>query len=181
VSQNEDSGQPAQPPAYLPYPPVYIFCPQWQRSSCSGCLVAARYRRKRGVGFRHPCRRSTLQAPTHNPYTKTSCWLRCGQGRLGCGSPQFTAPHARSLLCISSTHPSIHPSHWTAARMSVHCFLLQCIQLEAHAIKGIGKDHAKWSPVATAWYRLLPQVVLLRVRWRGCSRVCPRSVPVTSR
>lgn len=29
-------------------------------------------------------------------------------------------------------------------------------------MKGIGKTHAKWSPVATTWYRLLPEVVLLR-------------------
>lgn len=36
----------------------------------------------------------------------------------------------------------------------------QCIDLEAHATKGIGAEHAKWSPVATAWYRLLPEVVL---------------------
>lgn len=32
----------------------------------------------------------------------------------------------------------------------------QRICLEAHAIKGIGKDHTKFSPVATASYRLLP-------------------------
>ena len=32
----------------------------------------------------------------------------------------------------------------------------QRIALEAHAYKGIGKDHAKFSPVATAAYRLLP-------------------------
>lgn len=38
------------------------------------------------------------------------------------------------------------------------CILLQAIELEAHAVKGIGKDHAKWSPVATAWYRMLPEV-----------------------
>lgn len=37
----------------------------------------------------------------------------------------------------------------------------QEIELEAHAVKGIGKTHAKWSPVATAWYRMLPEVVLL--------------------
>ncbi|KAL5735619.1 hypothetical protein ACOSP7_030080 [Xanthoceras sorbifolium] len=37
----------------------------------------------------------------------------------------------------------------------------QEIELEAHAVKGMGKTHAKWSPVATAWYRLLPEVVLL--------------------
>jgi hypothetical protein len=36
----------------------------------------------------------------------------------------------------------------------------QVIELEAHAVKGIGKDHAKFSPVATAAYRLLPIVRL---------------------
>ncbi|XP_065862719.1 uncharacterized protein [Euphorbia lathyris] len=35
------------------------------------------------------------------------------------------------------------------------------IELEAHAVKGMGKTHAKWSPVATAWYRMLPEVLLL--------------------
>ncbi|KAF9608965.1 hypothetical protein IFM89_012142 [Coptis chinensis] len=37
----------------------------------------------------------------------------------------------------------------------------QEIELEAHAVKGMGKTHAKWSPVATAWYRMLPEVELL--------------------
>ncbi|XP_042005602.1 DNA-directed RNA polymerases I and III subunit rpac1-like [Salvia splendens] len=37
----------------------------------------------------------------------------------------------------------------------------QEIELEAHAVKGMGKTHAKWSPVATAWYRMLPEIVLL--------------------
>ncbi|CAI5473944.1 unnamed protein product [Closterium sp. Yama58-4] len=35
----------------------------------------------------------------------------------------------------------------------------QAIELEAHAVKGIGRTHAKWSPVATASYRMLPEVV----------------------
>lgn len=39
----------------------------------------------------------------------------------------------------------------------------QAIQLEAHCVKGTAKDHAKFSPVATAWYKLLPEVVLLKV------------------
>ncbi|GJY40728.1 DNA-directed RNA polymerases I and III subunit RPAC1 [Tanacetum coccineum] len=34
----------------------------------------------------------------------------------------------------------------------------QEIKLEAYAVKGMGKTHAKWSPVATAWYRMLPEV-----------------------
>lgn len=38
----------------------------------------------------------------------------------------------------------------------------QCIRLEAHATRGTGKEHAKWSPVATAWYRLQPVVHMLQ-------------------
>jgi DNA-directed RNA polymerase I and III subunit RPAC1 len=34
----------------------------------------------------------------------------------------------------------------------------QHIKLEAWCVKGTGKTHAKWSPVATASYRLLPEV-----------------------
>ncbi|KAI0333208.1 insert subdomain of RNA polymerase alpha subunit [Cubamyces sp. BRFM 1775] len=36
----------------------------------------------------------------------------------------------------------------------------QVINMELHAIKGVGKEHAKWSPVATATYRLHPLVLL---------------------
>lgn len=36
----------------------------------------------------------------------------------------------------------------------------QEIELVCFAIKGVGKDHAKWSPVSTAWYRLNPVVTL---------------------
>lgn len=38
----------------------------------------------------------------------------------------------------------------------------QKIDLELHCIKGIGQDHAKFSPVATASYRLLPDIQILR-------------------
>ena len=38
----------------------------------------------------------------------------------------------------------------------------QRIAVEMHAVKGVGKDHAKFSPVATASYRLLPAVKLLQ-------------------
>eukprot|EP00887_Chlorella_sp_A99_P005135 scaffold25.g5135.t1 len=38
----------------------------------------------------------------------------------------------------------------------------QAIELEAHCVKGVGEEHAKWSPVATAWYRLKPEVALLQ-------------------
>jgi len=38
----------------------------------------------------------------------------------------------------------------------------QCIQLEAHAFRGKGSDHAKYSPVCTASYRLMPNVQILK-------------------
>ena len=38
----------------------------------------------------------------------------------------------------------------------------QVIELEAHARKGVGKDHAKFSPVATASYRLMPHIEILK-------------------
>lgn len=49
----------------------------------------------------------------------------------------------------------------SAPQLGMICF--QVIELEAHCCKGIGREHAKWSPVATAWYRLHPEVILLRV------------------
>ncbi|KAL4641143.1 DNA-directed RNA polymerases I and III subunit RPAC1-like [Arapaima gigas] len=38
----------------------------------------------------------------------------------------------------------------------------QELDIVMHCVKGIGKDHAKFSPVATASYRLLPDITLLR-------------------
>jgi len=38
----------------------------------------------------------------------------------------------------------------------------QVIELEAHGRKGYGRDHAKYSPVATASYRLMPRVELVK-------------------
>lgn len=38
----------------------------------------------------------------------------------------------------------------------------QEIEIEIVCLKGIGKTHAKWSPVSTAYYRLLPEINLLK-------------------
>mmetsp|Transcript_684 Transcript_684/g.1907 ORF Transcript_684/g.1907 Transcript_684/m.1907 type:complete len:377 (+) Transcript_684:450-1580(+) len=38
----------------------------------------------------------------------------------------------------------------------------QEVDIELHCVKGIGKEHAKWSPVCTASYRLHPEIVLLK-------------------
>nr|XP_015830344.2 DNA-directed RNA polymerases I and III subunit RPAC1 isoform X1 [Nothobranchius furzeri] len=39
----------------------------------------------------------------------------------------------------------------------------QELDIVMHCVKGIGRDHAKFSPVATASYRLLPEITLLEV------------------
>ena len=36
----------------------------------------------------------------------------------------------------------------------------QAVECECHAVVGVGGDHAKFSPVATAWYRLHPELAL---------------------
>ncbi|KAF8161646.1 DNA-directed RNA polymerase [Crassisporium funariophilum] len=38
----------------------------------------------------------------------------------------------------------------------------QEVDMEVHAVKGVGKDHAKFSPVATASYRLLPHIKITK-------------------
>lgn len=38
----------------------------------------------------------------------------------------------------------------------------QAISMECHAFRGIGQDHAKYSPVSTASYRLMPQVEIIQ-------------------
>jgi len=38
----------------------------------------------------------------------------------------------------------------------------QEVNMELHAVKGVGKDHAKFSPVATASYRLLPHIKITK-------------------
>jgi DNA-directed RNA polymerases I and III subunit RPAC1 len=56
----------------------------------------------------------------------------------------------------------------------------QQIEFEAHAWKGIGKDHAKFSPVATASYRLLPHVSMAEPvvgdEARELKAMCPMNV-----
>lgn len=56
----------------------------------------------------------------------------------------------------------------------------QAIELEAHAIKGVGSDHAKFSPVATASYRLLPTIditkPILGVDAKKFARCFPKGV-----
>ena len=49
---------------------------------------------------------------------------------------------------------------WMFWLRTLWCIYFQEIDVRCHAVKGIGKDHAKFSPVATASYRLLPEIRL---------------------
>lgn len=62
------------------------------------------------------------------------------------------------LFCMSKLYISLQCI--LLIHIVIRAFIFQEIELEAHAIKGVGKTHAKWSPVATAWYRMLPEVSL---------------------
>ena len=67
--------------------------------------------------------------------------------------------HGRQLECYNtpSTIPRPVPGNILLAKLRPG----QIIDLECHCFKGLGKDHAKFSPVATATYRLLPTITIL--------------------
>ena len=46
------------------------------------------------------------------------------------------------------------------------------MEIVMYAVKGLGRDHAKFSPVATAFYRLLPAITIKRpIRGEAASRL----------
>ncbi|XP_056410592.1 DNA-directed RNA polymerases I and III subunit RPAC1 [Hyla sarda] len=79
----------------------------------------------------------------HKVYTSHMKWLP--QGNQADLFPESEAPR--------SVHPDILIAQLRPG---------QEIHVVMHCVKGIGKDHAKFSPVATASYRLLPEITLLR-------------------
>lgn len=105
-----------------------------------------------------------------------------GNGRITVKSDQLKWLPNGSGLLMASPNPSSKPKSYTSFTCSQdslpelsrkpigmkHQDIIvaklgpgQAIELEAHAVKGTGKIHAKWSPVSTAWYRMLPEVELL--------------------
>ena len=76
---------------------------------------------------------------------------------------------ARAAAEAKESRPDAGPGAGDASSVStVHDDILlakmvagQEIELEAHCVKGLGKDHAKFSPVGTAWYRMVPKVEFL--------------------
>ncbi|GJN02261.1 hypothetical protein PR202_ga19593 [Eleusine coracana subsp. coracana] len=98
--------------------------------------------------------------------------VSCGKGspritegsQLSAASPAQAGDQQKTFTSFSQSQKEISKKplgvkfdNITIARLGPG----QSIELEAHAVKGVGKVHAKWSPVATAWYRMLPEVVLL--------------------
>ena len=68
------------------------------------------------------------------------------------------------LVYVYSIYSSCMAKDGVNMTKTLYCkirLLGQSIELEAHCHKGIGKDHTKYSPVATASYRLLPGVFLI--------------------
>ena len=53
----------------------------------------------------------------------------------------------------------------------------QKIHLEVHAVRGIGKTHAKFSPVCTAHYRMMPEVVLIKPVYDEKAELLMRLMP----
>ncbi|CAH2047775.1 unnamed protein product [Thlaspi arvense] len=88
-----------------------------------------------------------------------------------------------SFSCSQDSLPEFASNPITPSHLDILIAKLspgQEIELEAHAVKGIGKTHAKWSPVGTAWYRMLPEVVLRgEVEDENAERLvkaCPQNV-----
>jgi|EP00945_MAST-04E_sp_MAST-4E-sp1_P005794 DNA-directed RNA polymerases I and III subunit RPAC1 len=53
----------------------------------------------------------------------------------------------------------------------------QKIHLEVHAVRGVGKTHAKFSPVCTAHYRMMPEVVLIKPVYDEKAELLMRLMP----
>eukprot|EP00730_Choanoeca_flexa_P018272 TRINITY_DN8878_c0_g1_i1.p1 TRINITY_DN8878_c0_g1~~TRINITY_DN8878_c0_g1_i1.p1 ORF type:complete len:352 (+),score=91.64 TRINITY_DN8878_c0_g1_i1:508-1563(+) len=71
--------------------------------------------------------------------------------------------YSRDLKFIPNGHqvetlPDVRPVHDDIVIMKLRPG--QSVDMQLHCEKGIGKLHAKWSPVATASYRLMPDIVL---------------------
>ncbi|XP_026273622.1 DNA-directed RNA polymerases I and III subunit RPAC1 [Frankliniella occidentalis] len=78
----------------------------------------------------------------HNVYSKHLKWMPIG-GQADIFKPDQVGPVFEDILINK-----MRPGHEMDLRLL--------------AVKGLGKDHAKFSPVATASYRLLPEITLTK-------------------
>uniref|UniRef100_A0A672NLG2 RNA polymerase I and III subunit C n=1 Tax=Sinocyclocheilus grahami TaxID=75366 RepID=A0A672NLG2_SINGR len=72
--------------------------------------------------------------------------------------------YVTKLLCLVSVYSG--DTKWLPIGNQADVFadakIVQELDIVMHCVKGIGKDHAKFSPVATASYRLLPEITILQ-------------------
>ncbi|KAJ8748240.1 hypothetical protein K2173_000648 [Erythroxylum novogranatense] len=103
--------------------------------------------------------------PRLKVYSKDLTWLPNGSELIKESEKQESKPSTyTSFSCSQASQPEFSNSPICPTDDEIIIAKLgpgQEIELEAHAVKGVGKTHAKWSPVATAWYRMFPEVVLL--------------------
>ncbi|CAM8998568.1 unnamed protein product [Rhodiola kirilowii] len=114
---------------------------------------------------RHSAAQETPQESRKTVYSDELEWLPQGS-QLEKSVDSSSKPEMYTSFTCNQTSMSgfpdegskLTPSRIVLARLGAG----QAIELEALAVKGVGKTHAKWSPVATAWYRMLPEVILLK-------------------
>ena len=103
---------------------------------------------------------SALSAPTMNVLSNQLVWRPMGEqgARLAACPPRVVHPD----ILLAKLKPG------------------QRIKVEGWCRKGVGKDHAKFSPVCTASYRLLPRIDIVEVRPRPALSIqlalCPLSL-----
>lgn len=95
---------------------------------------------KNARGVKEETKSSSSEPYTHNVYSGDLEWIPQGNQQERC---KIVKPVHDDILIMR-----LRPG--------------QAIELEAHARKSIGKDHAKYSPVCTASYRLMPRLELLQ-------------------
>lgn len=86
-------------------------------------------------------------------YAKDLMWLPEGSEIWQETGAKFSESQLKLVADVQPTNPDI-----LIAKLRPG----QVIELEAHCVKGVGEDHAKWSPVATTWYKLMAEVALLQ-------------------
>jgi len=102
----------------------------------------------------------------------------------GCADKEVGKVFSRHLKWLPQGNQSVkYPEGITAVHPDILLAELrpgQRIEFEAHCRKGVGKDHAKFSPVATASYRLLPDIDFLQpvtgARAEELVAMCPLKV-----
>ena len=142
--------------------------------------------------------RADPSLPRTNVYSRDLVWAPQGtQADLfpDAAAPNFSQPSTASQSSYSSQSSTASQSSYSSqsptassapAAMEPNILLAklagdQELRLTCHAHKGIGKDHAKFSPVAPVSYRLLPRIELREgaftgERARALVETCPMGV-----